>query len=66
LAKGFNLPKGGRGQEIDVREHSTQVFLPQPEQLELEITHSNLTTKKMLHITPVYSYCAALTPPPSV
>ncbi len=47
-----------------VREHPTQVFLPQPQQLDLEITDSSLTT--MLHVTPVcFKLLRNTDPPPS-
>jgi hypothetical protein len=37
--------------DINVWEHSTQVFLSQPEQLELEITDSSLTAKNVTNHT---------------
>jgi len=45
-----------------VREHPTRVFLPQPQQLDLEITDSSLTT--MLHVTPVCFKLLRNTDPP--
>ncbi len=47
---------------INVWEHSTRVCLPQPEQLDLKITDSSLTTKNVTCHTCVLSYCAAMTP----
>jgi len=45
---------------INVREHLTWVFLPQPKQIDLEITNSSLTTKNVTCHTCVLS-CAAMT-----